>query len=224
MRRFLFATLAAGAALVAGLATVPAGAAAVTWTVSPGGAFTNPFPRQTRLADLAFGGKNYACQPVKMTGTFKTGSGLADPIGKITSVRGPKAKVIVCALPGIAFLMTFTHFPMDINARHYDAAAGVTRGVITGVHIALSTAPGKAPCTGVIDGTGPAADNGKIPFTYTNTGEVNGELDFAQVLINLTAYNVTGCNGQIHTGDNFIYQVMAFPRTSAGAANTITSP
>jgi hypothetical protein len=225
MRRFLFATLAAGAALMAGLATVPAGAAATTWTVTPGGTFTNPFPRQTRLADLTFGGKNYACQPVMMTGTFKAGSGLADPIGRITSVRGPKAKAIVCDLPGIAFLMTVTHFPMNINARHYDAATGVTRGVITGAHITLSTAPGKPRCTGVIDGTGPNADNGKIPFTYTNTGgEVNGELDFAQILINLTAYNVTGCNNQIHDGDNFIWQVMAFPRTSAGAANTITSP
>jgi hypothetical protein len=225
MRRFLSAIIAAGAA--AALAAGPASAlaaATTTWTVTPGGAFTNPFPRQTRLHDLASGGKNYACQPVKMTGTFKAGSGLTDPIGRIGSVRGPQAKAIVCDLPGIAFLMTFTHFPMNINARHYDAATGVTRGVITGVHITLSTAPGKAPCTGVIDGTGPSADNGKIPFTFTNTGVVNGELDFAQVLINLTAYNVSGCNGQIHSGDNFIYQVMAFPRTSTGAADTITSP
>ena len=160
-----------------------------------------------------------------MTGTFHSGSGLANPIGQIATVRGPSTSTITCDLPGIAFLITFTHFPMNINARHFDAATGVTRGVITGVHIKISTVPGHAPCTGTIDGTGPDAHNGRIPFTYADTGgELDGELDFAQVFINLTAYNVTGCGGQIHSGDDFIYQVMAFPRTATGMANTITSP
>ncbi len=226
MRRFLYAAIVGTAAvLAAGSATVPALAAATTWTVTPGGAFTNPFARQTRLSDLHTGGKNYACQPLKITGTFGSGSGLVNPIGQIATVRGPSTSTITCALPGIAFLITFTHFPMKISARHYGAATGVTQGVITGVHIKISTVPGHAPCTGTIDGTGPNADNGKIPFTYANTGgELDGELDFAQVLINLTAYNVTGCGGQIHSGDQFIYQVMAFPRTSTGMASTITSP
>ena len=223
MRKLLSAAITAGAAsaLVAGLAVVPAAATTTTWTVTPGGAFTNAFARQTRLQDLSFGGKNYACQPIKMTGTFRSGSGLANPIGRIASARGPSASSIVCALPGVAFRMTFTHFPMNINARRYHAATGVTTGVITGVHIRLSAVPAGAPCTGVIDGTGPNAHNGKIPFTYANTG---GELDFAQIFINLTGYNITGCAGQIHSGDEFIYQVMAFPRTAAGTANTITSP
>jgi hypothetical protein len=228
MRRFLAAAIAAGAAaaLAAGPAIVPAAATTTTWTVTPGGAFTNPFARQTRLHDLSFGGKNYACQPIKMTGTFGSGSGLANPIGQIATVRGPSASSIVCALPGIAFLMTFTHFPMDINARQYDAATGVTQGVITGVHIRLSSIPGHPPCTGAIDGTGPNADNGIVPFTYANTGgQLDGELDFpGGPLLKLTGYNITGCRGQIHSGDQLDYQVMAFPRTATGAANTITSP
>jgi len=228
MRKLLSAAITAGAAsaLVAGLAVIPAAATTTTWTVTPGGAFLSTIARQTRLQDLHTGGKNYACQPIKMTGTFHSGSGLANPIGQIASVRGPKAKAILCALPGIAFLMTVTHFPMGINAFHYDAATGVTHGVITGIHINLSTVPGgPGPCTGTIDGTGPNAHNGKVPFTYTNTGgQLPGELDFSGNLINLTAYNVTGCRGQIHSGDNFGWQVMAFPRTTAGMANTITSP
>lgn len=210
--------IAAGAA--AGLAAGPAAAATATWTVTPGGAFTNPIVHQSRLHDL-FTSKNFACQSIKMTGTFGSGSGLVNPIGQIATVRGPSTSTIICDLPGIAFLITFTHAPMNIGAAHYDGATGVTQGVITGVHIKISTVPGHAPCTGVIDGTGPNADNGKIPFTYANTG---GELDFAQVFINLTAYNVTGCGGHIHSGDQFIYQVAAFPRTSTGMANTITSP
>jgi hypothetical protein len=227
MRKLLSAALTAGAAsaLVAGLAVVPAAATTTTWTVTPGGSFTNPIARPSVLADLTFGGKDYGCQPIKMTGTFHSGSGLANPIGQIASVRGPKARTIVCRVPGTAFLMTVTHFPMGINARHYDAATGVTQGVITGIHITLSTIPGQGPCTGTIDGTGPNAGNGKVPFTYANTnGQLDGELDFSQNLINLTAYNVTGCHGQIHSGDNFVWQVMAFPRTATGMANTMTSP
>lgn len=219
MRRLLCAVITAGA-VAAGLAAGPAAAATTTWTVIPGGAFTNPIARQTRLADLSTH-KGFACQPVKMTGTFRSGSGLADPIGQIATVRGPSTSTITCALPGIAFLITFSHFPMNINARQYDAATGVTQGVITGIHIKISTVPGHAPCTGVIDGTGPNADNGKALFSYSNTG---GELDFSQDFINLTAYNVTGCGGHIHSGDQFIYQVMAFPRTATGMADTITSP
>lgn len=227
MRKLLSAaiTAVAASALAAELAVVPAAATTTTWTVTPGGAFTNPFARPTALSDVSFAGKNYACQPIKMTGTFHSGSGLANPIGQIASVRGPMARTIVCRVPGTAFLMTVTHFPMDINARHYDAATGVTQGVITGIHITLSTIPGQGPCTGTIDGTGPNAHNGKVPFTYANTsGQLAGELDFVGDLINLTAYNVTGCHGQIHSGDNFVWQVMAFPRTATGMANTITSP
>jgi len=227
MRKVLSAAITAGAAsaLVAGLAVIPAAATTTTWSVTPGGAFLSTIARQTRLHDLHTGGKNYACQSIKMTGTFRSGSGLVNPIGQIATMRGPSTSSIVCALPGIAFLITFTHFPMNISARHYDAATGVTQKVITGAHIKISTVPGHAPCTGVIDGTGPNAHDGKIPFTYANTGgELAGELDFAQDFINLTAYNVTGCGGQIHSGDQFIYQVMAFPRTTAGMANTITSP
>ena len=225
MRRFLSAAIAAVAALVAGLATIPATAAATTWTVTPGGAFTNPIARHTRLQDLTFGGQNYGCQTTKMTGTFHRGSGLANPIGQIATMSGPKASSMVCALPGLAFLITFTHFPMNIRAGHYDPATGVTQGMITGIHVKISTVPGQARCTGTIDGTGPNADNARVPFTFTNTGgELDGELETGAAATGLTAYNVSGCGGRIHSGDAFSYQLIAFPRTAAGAANTITSP
>jgi hypothetical protein len=225
MRRFLSAAIAAAAAaLAAGLGTVPATAAATTWTVTPGGAFTNPFARQTRLEDL-FNHRNYGCQPTKMTGTFHSGSGLANPIGQIATMPGPKTSSMLCALPGSSFLITFTHFPMNIRAGHYNAATGVTQGIITGIHIKISTVPGQARCTGTIDGTGPNADNARVPFTFTNTGgELDGELETGAAATGLTAYNVSGCGGRIHSGDAFSYQVIAFPRTATGVADTITSP
>jgi hypothetical protein len=225
MRRFLSTAIAAVAALAAGLATVPATAAATTWTVTPGGAFTNPFARQTSLEDLNFGGQNYSCQPTKMTGTFHSGSGLANPIGQIATMPGPKTSTILCALPGISFLITFTHFPMNIRAGHYHPATGVTQGMITGIHIKISTVPGQARCTGTLDGTGPNADNARVPFAFTNTGgELDGELETGAAATGLTAYNISGCGGRIHSGDAFSIQVIAFPRTATGVANTITSP
>ena len=90
MRRLLCAVITAGA-VAAGLAAGPAAAATTTWTVIPGGAFTNPIARQTRLADLSTH-KGFACQPVKMTGTFRSGSGLADP-----SARSPPCAVLAPA-------------------------------------------------------------------------------------------------------------------------------
>ena len=51
MRRLRSAATTTGAAsaLVAGLAVIPAAATTTTWTVTPGGAFTNPFARQNGL-------------------------------------------------------------------------------------------------------------------------------------------------------------------------------
>ncbi len=120
---------------------------------------------------------------------------------------------------------TTLHFPMNIRAGHYDPATGVTQGVITGIHIKISTVPGQARCTGTIDGTGPNADNARVPFTFTNTGgELDGELETGAAATGLTAYNISGCGGRIHSGDAFSYQVITFPRTATGVANTITSP
>ena len=81
MRRLLFAAVAAGAA--AALASAVA-AATTTWTVTPGGAFA--------AADFGIALSSHTtrfdCQAVTMTGSFKAGRGLANPIGQIASMTG----------------------------------------------------------------------------------------------------------------------------------------
>ena len=110
---------------------------------------------------------------------------------------------------------------MHIRAGQYHSAGGLTTGWVTGIHITLSTSPGATRCTGTIDGTGPDADNGKVPFSYSNSG---GKFTFASNGTGLTAYNITGCSGRIHSGDVIGYSGLAFPRTTAGTADRITSP
>lgn len=216
MYRLLSAAVAAGAA--AALAAGPAAAATstATWTVTPGGGFTAP----AFAAALSSSTTHFDCAGVTMTGTFKAGSGLANPIGQITTMTragGP----IICRVPGTAFQMTFTHSPMSIRAVRYHSASGLTTGMVTGIHITLSTSPGATRCTGTIDGTGPVANDGTVPFTYSNSG---GRFTFASNGTGLKAYNITGCNGRIHSGDVSGYNGLAFPRTTAGTANRITSP
>lgn len=220
MRKHLLATIVVGVpALAVALGAAPLAAATATWTVTPGGTFTNPGEAiHSHLTDAATG-TSFLCQGLAISGTFKSGSGLTDPIGKITAANGTGTGPLLCASSPTEFGMTFSHFPMSIRAVRYDASTGVTTGVITGIHITLSTAA--SACTGTIDGTGPDANNGMVHFSFFNTG---GELHF-NASSNLHAYNVSGCAGLIHSGDAIRYRARTFPfNTRTGMPNTITSP
>jgi hypothetical protein len=187
-----------------------------------GGAFrTAGMAHGTHFTDTTTGA-DFLCEGLKMAGTFKSGSGLADPLGQITAATGGSSVTLLCGSPSTAeFLMTFSHYPMEINAVSFDASTGVTTGVITGIHLTLATASGAPACTATVDGTGPAADNGKVHFGYFNTG---GELHF-NAGGNLHAYNVSGCGGLIHSGDAITYRARTFPLPiSSTFPNTITSP
>ena len=61
---------------------------------------------------------------------------------------------------------------MHIRAGQYHSAGGLTTGWVTGIHITLSTSPGATRCTGTIDGTGPDADNGKVPSPTPTAAEI----------------------------------------------------
>ena len=116
--------------------------------------------------------------------------------------------------------MTFSHFPMDIRAVSYDPSTGTTTGVITGIHLTLSTAFGSPACTGTIDGTGPNANDGKIHFSFFNGGELHFNVGSS-----LHAYNISGCGGLIHSGDALSYRAITSPMSVAtNMPNTITSP
>ncbi len=43
-----------------------------------------------------------------MTGTFHSGNGLANPIGQIATMPGPKASSMLCDLPGLCVANTIT--------------------------------------------------------------------------------------------------------------------
>jgi hypothetical protein len=226
MRKHLFATVVAvtASALYVGLGAAPVVAATATWTVTPGGAFTTPSAAiHSHLTDATTGAA-FLCQGLAIDGTFKSGSGLTNPIGHIIGAHGAGTGPLLCAssTSSTQFGMTFSHFPMGIRAVSYDASTGVTTGVITGIHITLSTAPGASACTGTIDGTGPNANNGEIHFSYTNS--VFDALRF-KVGSSLHAYNVSGCGGLIHSGDAISYRALTDPlNTVSGMPNTITSP
>jgi hypothetical protein len=111
--------------------------------------------------------------------------------------------------------MTFSHV-MGIRALSYDASTGLTTGVITDVHINLSTASEAPACAGTIDGTGANRNDGKIHFSYDNTG---GELHF-NVKSNLHANNVTGCGGIVNSGDAISYWGITDPPTWCPACQT----
>jgi len=165
-------------------------------------------------------GTSFQCQGLRIVGTFKSGNGLTNPIGQITAALDAGGGAVLCGST-TQFALTFGHFPMHIRAMSYNATTGVTTGMITGIHITFSPPGGGAPCTGIIDGTGPAANNGQVHFAYLNTG---GELHLT-VAGDLHTYNVTGCGGLIHSGDAISYRARTFPLNDrSGLPNTITSP
>jgi hypothetical protein len=213
----------AGAAAMptVGLAA-PVGAAAATWTVTPGGAFTQEGAAHHSHFTDATSGTAFLCQGVRIAGTFKSGSGLVNPLGQITAANGDGIGPLLCgSTASIVFGVTFSHFPMGIRAVSYHASTGTTTGVITGIHITLSTASGAPACTGTVDGTGPDANNGIVHFSFLNSG---GVLHF-NAGSNLHAYNVTGCGNLIHGGDAISYRANTDPITvTGGMPNTITSP
>ena len=223
MRKFLFAVAVAGAAAMptAGLGA-PVGAATATWTVTPGAAFTQEgAAHHSHFTDTTTG-TAFLCQGMKIAGSFKSGSGLTNPLGQITAANGDGTGPLLCgSSASTEFGMTFSHFPMGIRAVSYHVSTGTTTGVITGVHITLSTASGAPACTGTVDGTGPDANNGIVHFSFLNSG---GVLHF-NAGSNLHGYNVSGCGGLIHSGDAISYRVNTDPITvTGGMPNTITSP
>jgi hypothetical protein len=196
-------------ALTASVAAASPGASAArTWTVKPGGSITGTALNPT-LKDTATG-TSLTCKTLNAAGKAKSGSGLTGTgIASLTSISFK-----TCTGPaGITFTVTPGHLPWKLNANSYNAATGVTKGVITGAHGSLS-GPG---CSAVVDGTSATAGNGTVAGTYTNSKH---QLKTLTTGGNLHIYKVSGCFGLIRDGD---------PATLSGTATitpaqTITSP
>jgi hypothetical protein len=217
MHKHLAAAATAGAALAVavGLGTTPVAATTATWTVTPGGTFET-YPGTAHFSYLtdATTGTVFNCEGLNAGGTFKSGSGLTNPIGTIAF--GP----LVCGgQGGLEFGVTFSNPHMGIRAVKYDASTDIVYGAITHLQATISTDSGGA-CTGSIDGTGPTTGSGMVRFKYNG-----GELQTRRGGGNLHAYNVTGCGGLINSGDVLTYTGHASIRSPSHlVVNVITSP
>jgi hypothetical protein len=184
-KRFTAVLLSSGAALVAlGLGTSTAMAStAITWKVSPGGAISASGSGQVKDTKT---GTIAKCTSIKMSGTVKSGSGLAGAgIGTIKT-----GSFTGCTIASIAITVATADLPWKLNAVSYKS--GVTTGTITGVEL-KATAPG---CSATLEGT--TAKNGKIKVTYTNS---TGVLKLLPTGGNLTSEAVSGCFGLVNNGD-----------------------
>lgn len=213
------AAVAAGLGTVPALAAAPAGARAGTWTVTPGGDFLgDTHDALWELVDLSTGMKIKCAQDATnfsdLLVRFKSGSGLVNPIAKITAAAFPQE---CTPAGGPSFNAIPGGLPWPVRALNYDASRGETTGAIHHFHLAL-TGPA---CSAVIDGTSPTADNGVLPFSWFNGGSGLGT--FAKGS-NLRAYDVTGCSGFLGSGDPVRILAGYNVTSPVNPPPTITSP
>ena len=128
---------AAAAAMVIGLGVTPVAAATATWTVTPGGKFYTLGHLATPDLTDATTGARFPCPTgFVISGTLKSGTGLADPIGTIATAKGRAGSPLVlqCTGNGLELTVTFSGLPWQVRATRYDSAsAGTTTGILTGV-------------------------------------------------------------------------------------------
>jgi hypothetical protein len=195
--------LTAAATVSVGLMAGPA-AAAVTWTVTPGGPVAG-HAGQTALTDTTTMKAGIFCASSRARGTLRSGSGLSGPrLGSLTMV----------SFSGGCSTLTASHLPWKVSADSYTPATGTTTGTITGIHLAF-TDPGF--CDFAADGTSATAGDGAVHFRYANS---TGKLKIVPDGSNLHIYHVQGCGGVFRNHDT---------ATLSGAyvitpAQAITSP
>jgi hypothetical protein len=221
VRRHLLVTLlvALASAMLAGLGSVPVAAARLSWTITPGGSLqTVQVDKPSYLIDSTTLAK-FTCDPVGVTGTFKSGSGLHSPLGTVTNIYDYKtgAAPIACTGGGQRFTITFSSQPLEITAGTY-SSNGETHGKFTGIDATLAASSGAPACSATLDGSAPGADNGWQRYRYYNSGE----LAIFPGAENLHAYNVTGCG--INNGDGLTFHARLFVQSTSGVVDTITNP
>jgi hypothetical protein len=214
---------AAAAAVVIGLGVMPVGASTATWTITPGGKFyTFGHLATPELTDATTGARFPCPTGFTISGTLKSGTGLANPIGTIATAKGAAGNPLVlqCTGNGLALTVTFSHLPWPVRALRYDSASpGTTSGILTGIAGRIASYSGPS-CSAVIDGTAPGAQDGRVRFTYANNGDFTltgaGSLHF---------YNVSGCHGDINNGDSMTYTASLLIKADGSHdINVITSP
>jgi hypothetical protein len=176
------------------------GAAATTWTISPGGAFTAKAKSAT-LKDVT-ASRELACTSSTLKGRLKSGHGHSGAsAGSVTGFT-----LTGCTVAHVAAKVTPGHLPWHLNLVSYSSAKGVTTATLSGIHLAMSVP--SLSCSAIIDGTKATADNGQLKLTYTN--KTHG-LKTMVTGGNLHLYRVSsGCLGAISNGDS-IAIITAYP-------------
>ena len=228
MRKHLWATLLVGAAsaVSVGLSATPVAAAGHTWTVTPGGNFVTSVPGAASFLTDGSTLARFTCDGLTAQGVLATGSGLINPVGKITAVKSAVSGTaqVNCSGHGLSFGITFTHLPLDIAAIRYNATAGKVIGEIRGIAASISALSGAPACAATVDGTAAGAKDGSARFEYLNSSGLLGTFN-GVTSSPLHAYNVSGCNARIRSGDVLTYKASFTIVSSPGSTvNTITSP
>src|SRR5690348_14877560 len=148
-------------ATTAGVVAVTAGVAfaAITFTISPGGAITAT-AGTTKLKDVNTGSV-LQCTSSSSSGTLKSGHGIgASNLGSITALSFSN-----CTGPlNLTFTVSNSGFPWTLSGSSFNSTSGVTTGHISGIFSHLS-GPG---CSADVAGT-TATTPGKVKVTYTNS-------------------------------------------------------
>lgn len=198
-------------------------AATATWTVTPGGSFASfsGSGHNQRFIDISTSA-TILCPDLQISGRFKSGTGLANPVGTITSVGSNFAagQPYGCTVSGSAgtvdIMVTFS--PAKIRAVRYDASQNLTYGALAGIHAAFSS----PTCSGIIDGTSATAGNGLVRFKYQDN------IGFLLTLFaghSLHLFNVSGCGGLINSGDALAFRAgFALGTAKGDHVTSITSP
>jgi len=208
------AAILAVTATITGLCAAPASAALTTWTVTDGGHYSLANLSGPELQDVT-AHSHILCNV--QTGTaslsFKMGTGLANPLGRVSTLSYPGP---VCN----GSTLTADGLPWPIRATSYN---GDTFGKILHIHLTLS-----GSCNAAVDGTSGSADDGWMKFGYENPATTGGAGNFATDIpgspdSNLHFYDVTKCPG-IHDGDRVAFRFVMAVINSKGLSPTITSP
>jgi hypothetical protein len=220
MRKVIIVIVTAAAALL-GLSPAVASTSA-TWTVEPGGGFyTFTNSNDSFLRDTTTGAAFPCVSAFDISGEFKSGSGLSNPIGTVKTARGGNTiGVVLCSGNGLNIALSFKNLPWSIRVVRYDSAGvGATSGVLLGIAGNVAS-QSSVPCSAAIDGTAPGAGNGRVGFRYLNNGDF-----FIKATGNLHFDNVSGCNGHINNGDSMTYTPSLLIKADGSHdVNVITSP
>lgn len=217
------ASMAAASLLTIAVNVAQVAAATATWTVTPGGSFASfsGSGHNQHFIDVSTSAK-VLCPDLQISGRFKSGTGLANPVGTITSVGNNfvPGQPYGCTVSGnagtVVIMVTFS--PVKIRAVQYDASQNLTYGALAGIHAAFSS----PTCSGIIDGTSATAGNGLVRFKYQDN------IGFLLTLFgggSLHLFNVSGCGGLINNGDALTFRAGFALGTSKGDhVTSITSP